>query len=142
MDALRLKTLAILLTLFLVGSSCARVDSRRFEPGRTTTTQLRSSLGPPLRELVVSTPEAERSHWIYPDGVNFQLEGSRLTARNRPPESSERTLQYWRLRWRGRVQYGGHAELVDSLSCPDERTVVFFRPSDGQVIQVTEYAAR
>lgn len=144
------RPLVIALTL-LGTAACARVDSRRFEPGTTPGTQIRSTLGPPLREVTVSTPSEESSHWLYPDHVSFQLEGSRLVARHRPPETAENQLQYWRLRWRGHAQFNGRAlgdtdshlaERVRTLACPHEHTVVFYRPEDGRILQVTEYASR
>jgi hypothetical protein len=115
-------------------------------PGVTVRTEIEAARGRPAREEPVSAAPGS-SLAEYPEsGERFQLRDDRVVARLREPARHERTLQYWRHRWKGRRQsrepldsrVDVHSGAGFALRNEEENVAVFYREG-GEVFRVVEY---
>lgn len=146
----------ITVALTAIGALCglllASAGCSRREPdvvlGRTSAQDLEEAVGKPEAVVPMATRPQALSY-RYARGESYQVEGGRVVARLRPPETHEETLQFWMHSWRsvethyeevaGSRDRHGHARF--QLRAPALRRAIVYDPQGDRVTQVVDYAA-
>jgi hypothetical protein len=113
--------------------------------GKSTEAEARGN----LREPVTERPAPERDARLLcgSDSACYQIENRVAVAHARTPAAHERTLQYWRHKWRGQPQRyaevpgsrGPHGQAEFQLTATSLRKAVIYDPSTDRVLRVVEY---
>ncbi|MGZ3688506.1 MAG: hypothetical protein ACXWP5_03695 [Bdellovibrionota bacterium] len=133
--------------LAVSANGCARTSQGNVVPGKTTRSQLTSEIGSPVSTAVPSANPASVLLDYHSD-CSFQADSKTeiIQARICEPHGQERTLQYWRHKWRGvkttLIPVAGsspHSEQLVQLQAPQLHTTVVYDPSLDRVVRVVNY---
>lgn len=107
---------------------------------------LTDGIGEPLSTEVPETRKAAKI-LNYAGNTRWQVEQGRAVAHFREPLEHEKSLQYWRHRWKGLEKStlqedstSDHVEGDLQFSAPELGMIVIYRPSVDSVVRVVEYA--
>jgi hypothetical protein len=147
------RDIVISILIGLTWLSCAPQSTYKIEPGVTTVQELQQQLGQPESTNVPKArPEAKLMDFRQQDAraVQVQVEGEKVVGINREPEPHERTLQYWRHRWKGAEQryepvpgsMNAHGTPLFQLVATSHKMAIVYDSTNDRVVRVVRYAAK
>ena len=120
---------------------CARTHSSKVQYGVTTAAALKADKGEPA-SVERPYPERQLEMMVYAGNEKFQVEHGVVIAGYRRPTPAERTLLYWRHKFRNCettfVPVVGQDEM--ELKCLQEGTTVIYNPQADAILRVVEPA--
>ena len=137
--------LVAFLVMTLTLSSCSLVEQQSIEPGRTTLTELRATLGEPKRQKT-SSIRTQSKFYEFSNGCSYQTEREKIATEDCPAVGEQSQLQYWLHQWEGKrytkatLPIGAklHIEWV-RYSLIAEGLSVIYDPDLDRVVRVVKY---
>jgi hypothetical protein len=130
------------LTLLALAACGAKHSSVKY--GQTTKADLIAEQGEPLEKEFIPVKQGEI--YQYADNVKYQLKGEIVTAGFRDPKGDERTLLFWKHKFkdcktetRKLSQNSGHEMPEFELKCAEFGTTVIYTEGSEFVSRIVEH---
>lgn len=141
---MRLCLLALVLCAF---ASCSGKSSKAVDYGVTTSAQLKEMKGEP-EALQLKDAAHSAEVLVYPDNEKFQIEKDVVVAGFRNPSAQERSLLYWRHKFKDQEtsfqaassSAVGHLPGEMELKSAEAGITVIYDPNVDAVTRVVEHA--
>lgn len=140
-----MRPLLFLCLLILISSCGGARKSHSFKMGETTRADIVAELGEPL---TVDTPPVENTKVLnYRNGDKYQLKNDILVNRFADPKEDQRSLLWWRHKFRNCVtkevtlpqDIKAHTPPEVELSCPSEGLSVIYTTGSENISRVVEF---
>ncbi len=137
--------LILFLCLLILTYSCGVKKSSSYEMGKTTRAEVIAEKGQPIHE--VTNPIPNSTTMKFKDDENFQLKGDTVVNRFANPEMEERSLLWWKHKFKDcqtrttKIQQplDAHTPPEIEFACPEEGTAVIYSQGSDFVTRVVQF---
>ena len=140
-----MRPLLFLSLLFLASSCGAKKTSSSYEMGKTTRADVIAVKGPPVSE--VTNPVPDSTTIKYQNGESFQLKGDLVVNRFADPVAEEKTILWWKHKFKNcrtrttqlELEPGSHTPPEIEFACPAEGMAVIYTQGSDSVSRVVQF---